>query len=126
MTDDKIPPLPEPDAYRCIWFSGFSDDCSGWQQWHDDHDPLPDEWDEPPDEIEPYYSAAQHLAYARAYAAEQVRELVEALRKAEVGLANMLSYRSSNKVMVPPWEWDSAERGLDAVRALIAKHKGTT
>ena len=51
--------LPPPDAYRCIW---FSDDGPGWQQWHDDNDPLPDEWDEPPDEIEPYYSAAQMRA----------------------------------------------------------------
>jgi hypothetical protein len=47
-------------------------------------------------------------AYASAYAAEQVRELVEGLQSA-----------------VDAWSGDGPPVVLDTLRALIAKHKGT-
>ncbi len=46
-----------PYATSVIWRS--SGGCS-WQQWHDDEDPMPTEWDDrPPDEVVHVYTAAQ-------------------------------------------------------------------
>ena len=42
-----------------------------WQQWHDDEDPMPTEWDDrPPDEVVHVYTAAQ---VAELLAAERER-----------------------------------------------------
>lgn len=44
MTDPAARPILEIIAYRCMW-------DSGWQQYHDETDPLPKKWDDdPPDE----------------------------------------------------------------------------
>lgn len=40
----------EPVAYRCDWTDGPT-----YRQYHDDSDPLPTEWDEPPQSVTPLY-----------------------------------------------------------------------
>jgi hypothetical protein len=87
MTDDKMPPLPEPEAFFSVDdFGKWRESRSGTPMWTDD----------------------KVRAYARAYAAEQVRELVEGLQSA-----------------VDAWSGDGPPVVLDTLRALIAKHKGT-
>jgi hypothetical protein len=86
MTDDKMPPLPEGREYIAGTNRHFMKVCGTVTA----------------------YSADDMRAYARAYAAEQVRELVEGLQSA-----------------VDAWSGDGPPVVLDTLRALIAKHKGT-
>jgi cation transport regulator ChaB len=38
-------PQMKADIYKCTW-------ASGWTQYHDDDDPMPDKWDDdPPEEV---------------------------------------------------------------------------
>lgn len=47
--------LPKPAVQRATW-----DGSPGWTQYHDEHDPLPAEWDgEPPDVVKGFYSGDQ-------------------------------------------------------------------
>jgi hypothetical protein len=64
---------------------------------------------------------AEVHAYARAYAAEQVRELVEALEKLMVGneWETLSGCAAWHRKQIP------SDAALSNARALIAKHKGT-
>ena len=84
MTDDKMPPLPTPWIYVA----------------------------DREDNSVAVFRAFQLRDYARAYAAEQVRELVEALE-------GLLAWGTDENYVNAKVECDNA-------RALIAKHKGTT
>jgi hypothetical protein len=101
MTDDKMPPLP---AYV------YGRETAANER------------------LIPLGDAEAWRNAARAYAAEQVRELVEALQEAECALSLMHSYghcapdsytgaRDAAQVR--------AGHALERVSALIAKHKGT-
>ena len=65
------------------------------------------------DKETPVFAAGQMHAYARAYAAEQTRELVEALELAESYIAPRVLYTHG----------PAETQLLPALRALIAKHK---
>jgi hypothetical protein len=53
-----------PYATSVTW---RNDEGGSWQQWHDDEDPMPAEWDDrPPDEVVHVYSADQVKAMLRA------------------------------------------------------------
>ena len=57
-----------PYATSVKWTNGQG---GSWQQWHDDEDPMPTEWDDrPPDEVVHVYTAAQ---VAELLAAERER-----------------------------------------------------
>lgn len=54
--DDDIKAL-KPYATSVTW---RSDNGGSWQQWHDESDPMPDQWEgRPPDEVVNVYSADQ-------------------------------------------------------------------
>jgi hypothetical protein len=48
--DDQIKPV----AWKCVWIAD-GDGCD-WEQYHDEDDPMPERWDDAPDEITPLYS----------------------------------------------------------------------
>ena len=60
------PELPAPSAFHCLWMPP-----APWQQWHDASDPMPDVWDDKPDEVVPHYTADQMRAYGAACAAAE-------------------------------------------------------
>ena len=70
--------MPEPYAHHVLWApvgGGI-----GWDQWHDESDPLPDQWDsEPPTEIQAVYTADQMRAYAAAAVAMERERWTEAV-----------------------------------------------
>lgn len=51
MDNDK---MPEPVAWRCNWNKSGK---IAWVQYHDEIDPLPEQWDARPNETLPLYSA---------------------------------------------------------------------
>lgn len=51
MDNDK---MPEPVAWRCNWNKSGK---IAWVQYHDETDPLPEQWDARPNEMLPLYSA---------------------------------------------------------------------
>ena len=54
MADDIT---QRPYATSVTW---RNDSGGSWQQWHDDEDPMPTEWDDrPPDEVVHVYASAQ-------------------------------------------------------------------
>ncbi len=66
----SLPPMPPAEVHRAIW-----DGAPGWRDYHDERDPIPEEWDEaPPDEVRGFYSGDQMTAFAeQAIAAERER-----------------------------------------------------
>ena len=88
MTTETTDTPPQPDAVGAQVQRGVrpyatsvtwrNDDGGSWQQWHDDDDPLPGEWDErPPDEVVHVYTAAQ-VDLLVAAEREQVAKWVDA------------------------------------------------
>ncbi len=74
--DEQMPTADEGPVERVVrpyatsvkWTNGQG---GSWQQWHDDEDPMPTEWDDrPPDEVVHVYTAAQ---VAELLAAERER-----------------------------------------------------
>ena len=65
----------KPVAWLCVW-NGEEGECT-WAQYHGKFDPLPEEWDETPDEIEPYYDqqAIDTLLAEIARRTEQVKQV---------------------------------------------------
>jgi hypothetical protein len=103
MTDDKMPPLPGSlERTMILWRDSMALDENHEEQAADAVD-------------------AEVHTYARAYAAEQVRELVEALEKLMVGneWETLSGCAAWHRKQIP---YDAA---LSNARALIAKHKGT-
>ena len=63
----ELPPPPKAAIHRVTW-----DGSPGWQQYHDERDPLPTEWDdEAPDEVRGFYSDDQMRDYALAATSAQ-------------------------------------------------------
>ncbi len=65
MSENEIKPV----AWRCIWNRAGE---SAWEQYHDESDPMPEQWDCPPDEVQPLYDqsaidrmSADALGYKR-------------------------------------------------------------
>ena len=115
MSADKMPPLPEPVAWGL--FAKVEDGS-----WHLQHPVRFTEADAKADrsmyerttllDIRPLHTDA----YARAYAAEQTRELVGALER----IASRLQMNVDDEPRIPAWV---AVDMISIARALIAKHK---
>lgn len=80
MADDDVTAQVErrvrPYATSVTW---RNDQGGSWQQWHDDNDPMPTEWDDsPPDEVVHVYSAAQ-VAELQAADTELLRRALHTL-----------------------------------------------
>ena len=64
MSSDKTPAQPAPTAapsepakpvaWHCVWKSHDQKEC--WDQYHDENDPLPSTWEDPPTTITPLYA----------------------------------------------------------------------
>ena len=105
MSADKMPPLPEP------WVTD-SEECG---TGHDGESLYQDI---------PLFTADQMHAYARAYAAEQTRELVEALELCVEDSGDAVSYQVAT--YGENWKPDrlaALRSQIATARALIAKHK---
>lgn len=63
------------DIYRCTW------DSDGWTQYHDDDDPMPTKWDDPPDEVAAFVLKIE--------AEDEITKLRHALSAAEAALADI-------------------------------------
>lgn len=48
--DEQIKPV----AWKCFWVADHDGGC--WQQYHDGSEPMPEQWEDAPDEITPLYS----------------------------------------------------------------------
>jgi hypothetical protein len=57
----------KPMAWKCVWIAD-GEGCD-WEQYHDEDDPMPERWDDAPDEITPLYSQ-QAIASLRAEVAK--------------------------------------------------------
>jgi hypothetical protein len=105
MSADKMPPLPETTLAEVrnnfLKESRLSETGAAYwgRNWH---------------EVRKFYTADQMHAYARAYAAEQTRELVEALQVLLDGSQHCGEMQWCGMDDLSPWE---------KTRALIAKHK---
>jgi hypothetical protein len=97
MTDDNMPPLPEEHP---LWQAIF--------RWEDKLEGASAEADAVDAEVH---------AYARAYAAEQVRELVGELERINEWCCYATEEDISARLL-------ALQQIGQAVRALIAKHKG--
>jgi hypothetical protein len=93
MSADKMPPLPEP-AMKAVNLAAYGIDPS-------------------------VYTADQMHAYARAYAAEQTRELVGAAEEARAVLSELYA---KYQTKIGPFA-SQAQRANVLLGAAIAKHK---
>lgn len=111
---EALPPLPKPDANRAEW-------DGGWRQYHDPHDPLPEQWDDKPDCIVPLFTADQMRAYATEHAARLHAEC-EALRQANGAFAARQAWWNDRMVALEA-ECEALRMERDALRA-AARHGG--
>jgi hypothetical protein len=109
---EALPPLPEPAAHRA--------ECDEWVQYHDPHDPLPEQWDdEKPDSIVPLFTADQMRAYATEHAARLHAEC-EALRKA---LERISGFTMSQFASINDMALECVNVANDALAARAAKEQ---
>lgn len=100
MSENEIKPV----AWRCIWSKSGK---PAWEQYHDESDPMPEQWDVRPNEVRPLYdlSAIDRLiARARGFRAI-ANEAAGMLEDAEDRIDRLTAERDELRADAERYRW---------------------